>query len=149
MVENTNNSNQLTEPTFGTNIILPKAQPEEAQTQNDVSPSTPLFPKNLTQFVYFCQGLSFFFGLTAIIGICINYLKRDAVKGTIYEAHFAWQIRTFWIGIIAGVIGWITAIFLVGFLLIAAVIVWNIYRAVKGYLLLLDDKPIPDPNALL
>lgn len=102
----------------------------------------------LTQIIYFCEALAFLFGITAVIGICVNYLKRDAVKGTIYESHFIWQIRTFWVSLGADIIGWITTIFLFGFLIIAAVIIWNIYRVVKGYLLLLDNKPIPDPYAL-
>jgi hypothetical protein len=35
-------------------------------------------------------------GLTVLVAIIINYLKRDDVAGTPYEAHFQWQIRTFW-----------------------------------------------------
>ena len=35
-------------------------------------------------------------GITVLIAIIINYLKRGDVVGTPYEAHFEWQIRTFW-----------------------------------------------------
>jgi len=124
-------------------------QPAVNKSENGSIPSSAPSPRSLTQLVYICQGLSFFFGLTAIVGICVNYLKRDAVKGTIYESHFLWQIRTFWIGLAIVFVGWLTAIFLVGFLLMAGSIVWNIYRSVKGFLLLLENKPIADPNSLL
>ena len=44
-------------------------------------------------------------GLTVLIAIIINYLKRDDVAGTPYEAHFRWQIRTFWFALLGHVIG--------------------------------------------
>ena len=123
--------------------------PGVSKSESGLVPNTPPSLISLTQFVYFCQGLSFFFGITAIVGICVNYLKRDAVKGTIYESHFLWQIKTFWIGLVIFFVGWLTAIFLVGFFFIVGSIVWSIYRSVKGFLLLLENKPIPDPNSLL
>jgi hypothetical protein len=63
-------------------------QPEASKPKNGLAPTTSPSLRSLTQFVYICQGLSFFFGLTAIVGICVNYLKRDAVKGTIIRVSF-------------------------------------------------------------
>ncbi len=37
-------------------------------------------------------------GLPAIVAIVINYIKREDAAGTLYESHFAWQIRSFWWG---------------------------------------------------
>ena len=34
-------------------------------------------------------------GILAIVALIINYIKRDAVKGSIFESHFTWQIRSF------------------------------------------------------
>ena len=44
-------------------------------------------------------------GLTVLIAIIINYLKRGDVAGTPYEAHFEWQIRTFWWAVLGHLIG--------------------------------------------
>ena len=44
-------------------------------------------------------------GLTVLIAIIINYVKRPDVAGTPYEAHFEWQIRSFWIALLGYVIG--------------------------------------------
>ena len=106
-------------------------------------------PKDIAQIVYLCQALSFFFGITAVVGVILNYLKRDEVKGTWLESHFTWQIRTFWIGLIASLIGFILIFVLIGFFILAATLVWTIYRVIKGYLLLDAEKPIENPSALI
>ena len=48
--------------------------------------------KNLTQIVYVLYALSYFAGLTTIVGIIINYVKLEDVSGTWLESHFRWQI---------------------------------------------------------
>lgn len=82
-------------------------------------------------------------GLPAIVAIVINYIKREDVAGTLYESHFAWQIRTFWWGLAWAVVGAITAIIGIGFLILGALVIWLIYRMVKGLLFWNDHKPMP------
>lgn len=98
--------------------------------------------KQITTVVYVLQALSFFFGITAIVGVIINYVKRDDVAGTVYANHFDWQIRTFWWGLVWTVVGALLAIFLVGFVVLFVVWVWAIYRVVKGWLKLADNQPV-------
>lgn len=105
--------------------------------------------KNITQIVYLCQALSFFFGITAIAGIILNYLKRKEVKDSWLESHFCWQIRTFWIGLAASFAGFILMFVIVGFLILAIILVWSIHRVIKGYLLLNENKPIENPQAFI
>ena len=105
--------------------------------------------KDITQIVYLCQVLSYFFGISAIAGVIINYCKRNAVRGTWLESHFTWQLRTFWIGLGVSIIGWILMFVLIGFLILAVNLVWIIYRAVRGWLLLQENKPIPNSTALI
>ncbi|MDH3460841.1 MAG: hypothetical protein OEM00_07650 [Burkholderiaceae bacterium] len=97
---------------------------------------------NITMVVYALQGLSFLWGVTAIVGVVINYVKLEDVRGTLYESHFDWQIRTFWWGLLWCVIGLMLAIFLVGFMVLFVAWVWMIYRVVKGWLKLNDGKPV-------
>ena len=98
--------------------------------------------KNLTQVVYILYALSYFAGITAIIGIIINYVKKEEVAGTWLESHFRWQIRTFWFGLLWAAIGVMTYFILVGFAILFANFCWIIYRIVKGWLNLNDDKPM-------
>ena len=85
-------------------------------------------------------------GVTGLIAIIINYVKRDDVVGTPYEAHFEWQIRTFWRALIAYVIGIALLVVGVGFLVLGAVWIWTLYRIIKGWLYLNDNKTL-DPQA--
>ena len=98
--------------------------------------------KQITMAVYILQALSFFFGLTAIVGVVINYVKKDEAVGTVYESHFDWQIRTFWWGLAWAVIGFILAFELVGFAIMFVAWIWAIYRVVKGWLKLNDNLPV-------
>jgi uncharacterized membrane protein len=98
--------------------------------------------KTLTMVVYALQALSFLWGVTGIIGIVISYVKRDDAKGTLYESHFDWQIRTFWWWLLWSVIGAVTVWLLIGFAILFAAWVWAIYRVVKGWLKLNEGKPV-------
>lgn len=98
--------------------------------------------KTLTTVVYALQALSFFVGLTAIVAIIINYVKIDDIKGSWLESHFRWQMRTFWYGLLWGVIGAITFIFVIGWFILIADGIWVIYRIVKGWLKLNEGKEV-------
>ncbi|HEY2929544.1 DUF4870 family protein [Piscinibacter sp.] len=98
--------------------------------------------KNIAMVVYALQALSFLWGVTAIIGIVINYVKREDARGTLYESHFDWQIRSFWWGLLWSVVGVILIFVLVGFFVLFATWVWMIYRVVKGWLKLNEGKPV-------
>lgn len=53
--------------------------------------------KNLTLLLYVLYGFAIFSaGILAIVALIVNYVKRDAMHGTIYASHFTWQIRTVW-----------------------------------------------------
>ncbi|HEX5337380.1 MAG TPA: hypothetical protein VFW53_02980 [Gallionella sp.] len=99
--------------------------------------------RNLTQVVYVLYALSYFTGITAIVGIIINYVKKEEVAGTWLESHFRWQIRTFWFGMLWAIIGGILIFVLIGFAILFANFCWIIYRIVKGWLNLNDNKPMP------
>ncbi|CAG4908036.1 DUF4870 family protein [Paraburkholderia gardini] len=86
-------------------------------------------------------------GLTALVAIIINYVKRPDVAGTPFEAHFNWQIRTFWWGLLGHVIGIALFIVLIGVPILWAVAIWMLYRIIKGWLYLYDNKPLMNPRA--
>jgi uncharacterized membrane protein len=114
----------------------------------DLAASTPKTPeeldglKTITMVVYVLQALSFLWGVTAIVGVVINYIKREDARGTVYESHFDWQIRTFWWGLLWGVIGLLLAIVMVGFVVMFVAWIWMIYRVVKGWLKLTEGKSV-------
>jgi uncharacterized membrane protein len=103
--------------------------------------------KQLTLICYILYALSAFVGLTAIVAVIINYIKRDETRGTLYESHFSWQIRTFWWSLLWWTLGMLTLFLGVGFVVLAADAVWVIYRIVKGVLNWNDNRPMPLPAA--
>jgi uncharacterized membrane protein len=98
--------------------------------------------KTLATVVYGLYAASFFVGITAIVAIIVNYVKRDDARGTWLESHFRWQIRTFWFGLLWGVLGALTFIIAIGWVVLAVDGIWIIYRLVKGWLNLNDNKPM-------
>lgn len=98
--------------------------------------------KNITTIIYALYGASFVVGITGLIAIIINYVKKDDVAGTWLESHFRWQIRTFWWGLLWFVIGFVTTLILIGWVIVVGVTVWYIYRLIKGFLRLSENKPM-------
>jgi uncharacterized membrane protein len=98
--------------------------------------------KTLTAVIYALYAASFIIGISALVAIVINYVKQNEVAGTFLETHFRWQIRTFWFGLLWGVIGGITSLILIGWLVLLANAVWIIYRLVIGWTNLNNNKPM-------
>ena len=67
---------------------------------NDAMPTSGTDPnKTLTTIIYALYGASFVVGVTAIVAIILNYVKKDDVAGTIYVvpgAHvtLTWSARS-------------------------------------------------------
>ncbi|AJW46150.1 MULTISPECIES: DUF4870 family protein [Ralstonia] len=82
-------------------------------------------------------------GVTALIAIIIDYVKRDDVRGTLYESHFRWQIRSFWWCVLWGLVGVVLIpLAFIGFAVLWVLGIWMLYRIVKGWLYLNDSKPM-------
>lgn len=102
--------------------------------------------KTLNHVTYALYALSLLgFGTTAIVAIVLNYIKRDDARGTWLESHFSWQIRTFWWSVVWAVVGFVTMIILIGWVVWGVASIWFIYRIAKGWLNLNEGKPMPLP----
>lgn len=98
--------------------------------------------KTLSHVIYALYALSLFAGVSAVVAIVLNYIKKDDVRGTWLESHFTWQIRTFWWSVLWLVLGGLTWIILVGWVVLGVAFVWFIYRIAKGWLNLNENKPM-------
>ncbi len=104
--------------------------------------------RNLVNIVYILYLASLIFGVTAVIGVIMAYVNyRDAPEwlGT----HYDFQIRTFWIGLLYLVIGVVTAIIGIGFLLLLLWCVWIIVRSARGMRHLARAEAHPNPTGWL
>jgi len=96
--------------------------------------------KKYTYSVYILQALSFLTLITGILGLIINYIKDEDVRGSWLESHFRWQKATFWYGLLWTILGVLTTPILVGYAVLAAVTIWLIYRIARGWIYLVDGK---------
>ncbi len=86
---------------------------------------------------------------TAIVGVIIAYVKRDDLAGTPFESHMTSAIRTFWISLIVGIIGFVLAFVGIGLIILVLLAVWQLFRAIRGLVRALDGAPIADPTGWL
>ncbi len=107
-------------------------------------------------------------GLLWIVPIVMNYAKRHDADGSWLATHFDWQIKTFWYSIVWFVLGiFIIAFALggfgvsmltdssnnmaigsvllagVGLLIMLFTFIWHLYRIIRGWIALTDNRPVP------
>jgi uncharacterized membrane protein len=84
--------------------------------------------------------------LTMVVGVIIAYVKRRDLVGTPFESHMTSAIRTFWISVIGSIIGYMLTLVLIGFVMIFFVVVWLLFRSIRGLIRALDGRPIDNPR---
>jgi uncharacterized membrane protein len=95
---------------------------------------------------------AFLTGWPSIIAVILNYAKRRDARGTWLASHFRWQIRTFWFGALWVVpcIIFVIVTFGLGLLIVwiplGIVGLWFIYRIARGWLALIDRRPMYSPE---
>ena len=106
-------------------------------------------------------------GLLWIVPIVMNYAKRHDAHNSWLATHFDWQIKTFWYSIVLFLIATLIIIFAVGGLSVSVIadsgnaamgsfllvglgvliiiftVIWHIYRIVRGWIALTDNRPVP------
>lgn len=119
---------------------------------------------NMVQLTYLIYGLhlfsaingvltsafvvtAFLSGWPSIIAVLLNYVKRDATRGTYLESHFRWQIRTFWFALLWLCIGAMLVFTIIGiplaWILVVVIGLWVLYRMLRGVSRLLDAQAMP------
>jgi len=101
--------------------------------------------KQVVTIVYALQALSFVLPVASIVGVVVDYIKRDDARGGWLESHIRWQIRTFWFTLLWVVLGSLLSVVGIGHLILLAAGVWYIYRVAKGWLRLTDGREMEVP----
>jgi uncharacterized membrane protein len=99
----------------------------------------------LMDYALHIAGALFSMGLLSVIALIVNYVKRDDARGTIYESHMTWMIRTFWWTLVWLVPAGLVALLTFGLLWFVLLVpgLWFLYRMIKGVLWLNDGRPMP------
>ena len=104
--------------------------------------------KILAVAVYLLYGVGYFTGISALIGVIIAHVKVGDAD-PVMRSHYQFQIRTFWIGLLYLVIGFLLCVILIGFLVLAWWFVWSMIRIVTGVIWASENKPIANPQSWL
>ncbi len=119
-------------------------------SSNPTQTSPKTSPKTWAIVVWGLYIASYFtFALTMIAGLIIAYVKRGDLIGTPFESHMTSAIRTFWISLIVGIIGFLLMLLGIGFLILGVLAVWQLFRVIRGLIRAMDDRPIDDPQGWL
>jgi uncharacterized membrane protein len=118
-----------------------------SQQPSSISGTTP----QTWAIVVWCLFIASYFtaSISGIIGVIIAYVKRDDLVGTPFESHMTSAIRTFWISLIVGIIGFVLVFILVGFLVLGLLALWHLFRVIRGIIRAVDGEPIADPAGWL
>ena len=94
--------------------------------------------------VYILYLVGLIVGITSLVGLIMAYINRGDAPDWV-KTHYRYQIRTFWIGLLYGVIGVVTTLILIGWLIILFVVIWWIVRCAKGIKGTGAGQPIANP----
>ena len=90
---------------------------------------------------------AFLSGWPSILAVILNYVQRDAVRGSYLESHFRLQIRTFWFALLWLLVGAALVVTIIGiplaWVLVVLVGLWVLYRMLRGLARLMDRQPMP------
>jgi len=100
------------------------------------------------QVIYILYLVSLAIGFTIIIGIVIAYINRSKSQPWL-ETHYTFAIRTFWIGLLFGVISAALMLLIVGFVTGLATAIWFIARCIIGLQAIGRNEPIKNPQSWL
>ncbi|MBI1328381.1 MAG: hypothetical protein GC166_00605 [Alphaproteobacteria bacterium] len=97
--------------------------------------------RTMTIIIYGLLLAALFNGITAVVAVILAYVKRDDMRGTIYEGHLSNAIEIFWTALVVGVLGCVTIPLAIGIFILAGLYIWFIYRSVKGLVRAIDARP--------
>lgn len=82
---------------------------------------------------YILQAIGPFTGfVVSIVSVVISYIKAGETQNAFIRSHHRYLIQTFWWSFGLGILFGLLCLIGIGFLLLAVLWVWWIYRLVKG-----------------
>ncbi len=104
--------------------------------------------RKMAAMIYILYLGSLVIAVTGIVGVVIAYVYRGEAS-EIVQTHYRFQIRTFWMGFLFGVIGLLLTVVVLGILVWLFLLIWLVARCVIGLKYLNEGKPVPNPGSWL
>lgn len=101
--------------------------------------------RNYVLVAYILFLATIIFPISGLAGVVLAYIKRDDLSRSDYVNHLNYLIRTFWIALIATLIGLTTFALVIGMAILFVTYIWLIIRLVVGFVRFTDERDI-DPK---
>jgi uncharacterized membrane protein len=119
-------------------------------------PTTPAPPRaghatpsdTTAKIVYILYLGSLLVGVTSLIGVVMAYLNVGEAPEPL-RSHYRFQIRTFWIGLLYSIAGFLLLAVAIGAAVFVLVAIWLIVRCAKGLKYLGRGEPYPNATTWL
>ena len=115
---------------------------------SDSAAALPAKSGGTVTIVYILYLVGLVVGVTALIAVVMAYVNKGGGPEWA-ESHYRFQIRTFWIGLLYGVVGVVLLMVLIGWIVLLFSVIWMIVRCVKGMKFASASQPYPTPGAWL
>ncbi len=89
---------------------------------------------------YALMLVGFFTGIFWIVGAIWAMVKRSEASGSMFEDHYDNIITTFWWTLGLSIIGFLSAIIVVGYFILLGAFIWGLYRVIKGLARVTSNK---------
>ncbi|GAD48682.1 hypothetical protein NT2_04_00930 [Caenibius tardaugens NBRC 16725] len=124
---------------------------QNTSTQNTSAqpPVTTAFAFNHPTIISLLYLSSCVLFVTGLIGLVLAYVWKGEPHEEWETSHYAYLIRTFWIGLIGSFVGVLLMIVLIGFLVLLAVAVIVVVRCVLSLVNAQKQQPMPNPDTWL
>lgn len=96
--------------------------------------------------IYILYLVSVIVGLTSVIGLIMAYVGRGDAD-SLTKSHYDNQIGIFWKAFLFFIVGFITSVFIIGFLILPVALVWYLVRTITGMQALSKGQAISNPGS--
>jgi len=134
-----------TDPPPEASSTPPQPPATTAPPNSPPPPNNPLSDeRQMALIVYIAYLAAFAFPPLAIAGVVLAYVNRETAPDWL-KSHYTFQIYTFWIGLLFGLVSLVLCVVLIGFLLIFATMAWYVIRCALGINRLMLREAYPNP----
>lgn len=100
------------------------------------------------KLVYAAYLASLAIPFAALIGALVAHQALRANPTAWLATHYVFQLRTFWIGLVANLVAYAASLAGIGLLLFPLIAVWVVARSVKGLIRVAHRAPVENPNTV-
>ncbi|TKG22340.1 hypothetical protein FCW05_01595 [Vibrio lentus] len=89
---------------------------------------------------YALMLLGFFTGISFLAGGIWGIVKKSDAQGTMFANHYDNITKTFFVSIVLTIIGALTAVFIIGYIVLLVAAIYTLWKLIAGLAKITSDK---------